>query len=356
MALILPIPMLNALFLDKKNELSIENITKEKLFTTDHIETYLNLFAYNTLHVSLNRLQTIAGKDGYLFLGNQYASILDKTQGIYPYTEAEIDKWIDGLKSLQEWYTSRGIKFIFVIAPNKSSIYLEKLPDSIIYAKGKTITDDIVKKSHKKGIALLDLRSLLAKHKSEGQLFYKTDTHWNNKGASIGYKESISFLNRFYGTAYILPKYHLEKTHAMSGDLANFLKIKEVLPNDYEVNYNFVFDNNPKICHGVIDAKDRNLKACTVSDNHIINIYAQDQYMTNSGATNSDKLLLIGDSFSTANSKPYNATFSTLWKIHHSRLHGKPLAKFIKKYKPDIVIYQIVEREIFLPSDVEKLD
>jgi TPR repeat protein len=64
-------------------------------------------------------------------------------------------------------------------------------------------------------------------------------------------------------------------------------------------------------------------------------------------ATNDSKLLLIADSFSTANSMPYNVTFATLWKLHQSRLYGKRLASFVEKNHPNIVIYQIVERDLY---------
>ena len=350
-----PLPIFNLTFLYQKGELAPENITTQKLFTTDHIEANVNYFAYRVLHLSLNKRQTIAGKDGFLFLGNHYAAIVDKIQGLYSYRQEDIDLWVDKLKAVQEWYETQGIQFIFLIAPNKSSVYPEKLPASIVYKEGKTITDDIVRASRKKNITLLNLGEVLKKSKGEEELYFRTDTHWNNKGASIGFKEAIHFLNTQYEKDYKLPKYTLRSIRRGSGDLAGFLKIKKILSPKHEKDYAFDFNASVRVCHGNINMKELTVEACKMTGNPILNIFAQDQYMINKNAVNPEKLLFIGDSFSTANSKPYNATFGTLWKFHHSRLYGKKLADFVVKNQPDIVIYQIVERDLYSQTLVEPL-
>ena len=244
-----------------------------------------------------------------------------------------------------------------VVAPNKSSVYPEKLPSSIVYKKGETLTDAIVESARNKNITLLDLREILQEHKKDNTLlYYKTDTHWNNKGAAIGYEETIHFLNTAYEKNYKLPEYTLRETREGGGDLAGFLKIKEALSPTYEINFAFQFTAVMKVCHGYIDPKDHKLQACRMENNPIVNIFAQDQYVINKEAMNSEKLLLVADSFSTANSKPYNATFATLWKLHQNRLHGKKLTEFVEKNRPDIVIYQIVERDLYTQTLVEPLE
>ena len=350
-----PLPLINLLFLYQQNALKFENMTKQKLFTTDHLESDLNYFAYRNFHRSLVGEKAVVGKDGYLFLGNHYARVIDKAEGKFPYTQEEVEQWADGLKKLEDWFEKRGIVFLFVIAPNKSSIYPEKLPDTIVYSEGDTITDAIVKAAKKRGVALLDLRPVLRRKKGKETLFFKTDTHWNNKGASIGFEATMRSLGARSGHVYSLPKYSLRPTRTISGDLAGFLKIKEILSPRHELEFVYDFNKSIPVCHGYIDSKNRTLKQCQMVENPILNVYAEDQYMINKRAENPEKLLLIGDSFSTATSQLYNATFATLWKFHHSRLYGKALADFVEKYRPDIVIYQVVERDLYTPTLVEKL-
>ena len=350
-----PLPLINLFFLYRQDALSLENLTKQKLFTTDHLESDLNYFAYRHFDYSFLPQKTVVGKDGYLFLGNHYARVIDKAEGKFPYTQKDIEKWADGLKAVEKWFEKRGIVFLFVIAPNKSSIYPEKLPDAIVYREGDTITDAIVKAAKERGVALLDLRPVLRKEKGDETLFFKTDTHWNNKGASIAFDATIRFLNAYSGHTYALPDYSLHPTRTISGDLAGFLKIKKLLSPRHELEFIYDFNKSIPVCHGIIDPENRTLKACKMVENPILNVFAEDQYMINKNAANPEKLLLIGDSFSTATSKLYNATFATLWKFHHSRLHGKNLAEFVEKNRPDIVIYQIVERDLYTPTLVEKL-
>ncbi len=337
------------------NTLDIKKLTKKDLFTTDHLESNINYIAYKVFHTSMIRMKTIVGKDGFLFLGNMYESVIDKAEGTYKYDPQALSIWIGKLKHIEDWYRSRGIEFILVVAPNKSSIYPEMLPSSIVYKKGQTITDDIVKQAQDNNISILDLRNELREHKGDGRLYFKTDTHWNDLGSSVGYKATIRFLNQMYHKEYKIPKYTMAKVQEPSGDLANFLKIKNILPKDFATNYQFLFEKNNQMCHGYIDPVSFKLNPCTPTANRVVNIYAKDQYIINKNAANDAKLLLVADSFSTANSMPYNATFSTIWKLHQSRLYGKNLSDFVKKNKPDIVIYQIVERDLYTQKMVEPL-
>jgi len=348
--------MTNIIIKKHNRTLDIKSLTKEELFTTDHIESNINYLAYKVLNISMIKMKTIVGKDGFLFLGNFYESGIDKAQGKYKYNPKELSIWADNLKNIEEWYRARGIEFLLVVAPNKSSIYPDKLPSSIVYKKGQTITDDIVRLAKDKNITLLDIRDILRDHRDDGRLYFKTDTHWNNLGSSIGYQTTIKFLNKKYNKEYKIPRYTMTKVKEGSGDLANFLKIKDILPKDFEINYLFSFKDNMQICHGYIDPTNFELKACSPTANRVVNIYAQDQYIINKNALNDSKLLLIADSFSTANSMPYNATFATIWKLHQSRLYGKQLASFVEKNQPDIVIYQIVERDLYTQKIIEPLE
>lgn len=189
--LLAPLPLLNTFFLYSNGTLNPKNFNKKQLFTTDNIESIRNYIFYKIPKISLNKEQVIIGKDDYLFLGNRYGKIIDKTQGLYPYTQKQIDIWTTKLKEVQDWYEVRSIKFIIVIAPNKHSIYYDKLPENTPYKMKGTITDDIVRYSNKKNINILDLRPILINNKKDKTLYMKTDTHWNNIGASIAYIANI---------------------------------------------------------------------------------------------------------------------------------------------------------------------
>ena len=324
----------------------------KKLFNTDKIEKYVNYTFYKMFNKSLEQDSVIIGKDGFLFLGNKYGEILHIAQGIYPYNKKDIDNWTNQLKNVQNWYKKRGIKFVVVIAPNKHSIYKDKLPNWVDVSK-LTMTDDIFNYSRNKNINILDIRDTIIKQKVP-QLYFSTDTHWNNKGASIAYTETIKYTNKIYDTNYKIPNYSLSISKRAGGDLAGFLKINSLLPDNYETDYPFVFQAESNVCHGIIN-KEHKLEKCINKRNLYMGINEKDQYMTNSSSMNSDKLLLLCDSFGTANSKLYNETFKTIWKFHYSHISGNELSDFVLKNKPDIVIYQVIERDLYNSSIVKKL-
>ena len=340
-SLTLFLPVLNLSFTYKYKEITLQSFSKRYLFSTDNFESVLNYMAYKAFGLSLDEANVIAGEKPFFFLGNSHASVIDKTKGTFLYADKEIKLWTDTLKKLQDWYKNQGIQFIVAIAPNKHTVYSDHLPKSIVYKEGETITDAIVKHGLAKDIHIVNLKNVLKQNKEEKQLFFHTDTHWTNYGALLGYKKSMEYLNSIYKKDYKIPKYTSTEINSDgSGDLTRFLKINHFLADNYEKNYNLTFQNSHTLCYGEI-SKTNTLNNCTSGIKNQFN-----QYSINTQAPNKEKLLYLCDSFGLANSQLYSQTFHTVWRLHISYTKGSMLAKFIQKNKPDIVIYQVVERDL----------
>ena len=144
-------------YLYQQNKFGISSFNKKQLFTTNNLESIRNYIMCNYFKISPLKGSVVVGKDGFLFLGNNYTNIINRTKGTFPYTQEDIDQWTDQLKSLQDWYESKNIKFVLTIVPNKHTIYNDKLPDSISYAENETMTDDGVRKAKLKHINILNL-------------------------------------------------------------------------------------------------------------------------------------------------------------------------------------------------------
>jgi len=356
--LLAPLPLLNIFFLYHNGTLSNNTFNKKQLFTTDFIESNINYFLYKAYKASRNRGTVIVGKDDFLFLGNSYAHVIDKTQGLYPYTPNEIDTWTNKLRQLQDWYEAHNIKFVLVIAPNKHTVYRDKLPEDVQYKIDGTITDDIVKHAAKKSINVLDLRQILIDNKYDKALYMRTDTHWSNVGAAIGYEATIAYIEDRYKIKLNKPAYTIKSSYKGGADLAELLKIQSLLPNDYENVYAFDIDNY--VCSGKIDLTNSDLEQCKNTTNPPMFINPGPQYMINENALNKQTLLWLCDSFAGSNriarnSQLYNATFETIWKWHFNHLNGDKLSDFINKHKPDFVIYQIAERDLYNQDIVKEL-
>ena len=229
------LPVINNFNLEK--EFNLDTIEKEfnldtieKEFNLDTIEKYINFMIYKTFNRSLNQKQVITGKDNFLFLGNQYNQVLHQTNGTKKTLRSDIEKMTYNLKALQDWYEKREMKFVLVVAPNKHSVYKDKLPKWMDYS-GKTMTNRIIDSAKKMNVNILDLATILNKEKikSDELLYFKSDTHWNDKGAAIGYDETINYLNQKYKLEINKPKYDFTRSYANAGDLSRFLKINEIL-------------------------------------------------------------------------------------------------------------------------------
>lgn len=319
-----------------------------KLFNIDTIEKYINYTVYRVLNRSMVQNSVVVGKDNFLFLGNGYANIVHKTNGTYKPSQKEIDSWTDKLKTLQSWYNNRGIKFVIVIAPNKHTIYKDKLPYWMQY-DGKTITDDIVEYANKKNINILDLRtSLMNKKKNDDSLLYfKSDTHWNLLGASYGYSATMDYINKIYDVNLTKPTYTISDNMRSGGDLANFLKIGSILSKDYENGYKFNIENNLEVCHGNINRNNGHLERCENKKNLVMGIGSKPQYMINNNINENKKLLFLCDSFGSAPSELYNLSFNTIYKWYYGHINSQKLSDFVIQNEPDFVIYQIVERDLY---------
>jgi len=122
------------------NELG--KIDFSKSFNIDIFESYLNYYSWKFFNISLNPTQVIAGDESFLFLGNEYADILDNHRGLNK-VSTSLKNFDNNLKSVENWYLNKKIPFVFVIAPNKHSIYNSFLPDN--YKKiGPNATDNVI--------------------------------------------------------------------------------------------------------------------------------------------------------------------------------------------------------------------
>jgi hypothetical protein len=177
-------------------------------------------------------------------------------------------------------------------------------------------------------VPVLDLRPTLLQAKQQGQLFYKTDTHWNDFGAAISQYEILRAIQKFYPNLtpmnYSWQDFRL--TEYNSGDIANMLNIsyflKEMVPE---------LRKPLPICH-----------------RHIVEKHPEDQmkatFFTDC-RTDAPRALIFRDSFFIALQPYISQHFAKtvyIWEW--------PDLNLIKKYQqsnqPNIVIEARVERHL----------
>jgi len=322
-----------------------QTFEQEHLFNTDAMQGLLRYQAWRRFGRSLDEGQVVAGQDGYLFLGNDFNAVINKTTGSYPIDQDAVDLWAKGLASLKQWYESQGMPFVMAMAPNKHTIYGDKLPVGLSPAS-KTVTDHLIEAAALKGVAMLDLRPVLKAARHHQSLYYQTDTHWNKRAAGIAYQELIAFTNTQVNLSLIPAPIDLVPGRMGAGDLTRLLKFDRFVGAEIEDDPRYGL--KPRLaCLGELDLANSGLLACEPTDRPVAVMKESGQYVTSEQALNQLNVLVLSDSFGNAQTELLAQTFSTVWFVHWVYVDPSELAKFTRAMQPDLVIYQVVERDLF---------
>ena len=99
------------------------------------------------------------------------------------------------ITSLNQYLNEQGISLVIVVAPNKASIYPDKLPDQIKPLSAQTRLDSLISYLGTNNPPLIvDLRPALRAARQGQDVYYKTNTHWNGYGAFTAYTKIINVL------------------------------------------------------------------------------------------------------------------------------------------------------------------
>lgn len=210
-------PRLKSSFQVKENRTLTESpkISFSSISTfSKNAENYFNdNFLLRNFFISLNSIvkfkalksssspKVIIGKNGWLFYNGEAAkdgASISNHLGLLPYGYEDIFKsYKSNLEAKKRYLEKIGISYVFVIAPDKSSIYPEYLPNGYSNSTRKSNTDLLVEYLKKNStVSILDLRQQLRSMKKNGQpLYYKNDTHWNNLGGYFAYNAISNHLS-----------------------------------------------------------------------------------------------------------------------------------------------------------------
>ena len=253
--------------------------------------------------------QVLLGKNNWLF----YKTELDghplwDYMGINHFTDEELAAIAANLVSMRDGLNALGVDFYVTALPNKEIIYEEYMPDTVARV-------DTVSRAEQLANYIWDNTDLvyvypkqaLLDAKAEGQIYYQTDTHWNQKGAFVGMQQ---LMHEAYGVeAKDLDSVSFDIT---SNDLAGDLAVIGGVADKYNIDTTYVFD---------ADTADKA------------------QYRD-------EVALVVGDSFS--------GFLSTIAKGYYKEVHWIYTKDFtmsmLDEYDADVVIWESVERymETFL--------
>ncbi|MEQ1893414.1 MAG: hypothetical protein ABL998_12780 [Planctomycetota bacterium] len=137
-----------------------------------------------------------SGRDGWCFyLGEDSRAV---HRGMLPFRPGQVDDWVRRLRERQELFAARGIRYLFVLCPNKETIYPEFTPATWA-PLGPTRMDEFAARLAAEGdLSFLDLRPALLAAKAEDgigdRLYTPLGTHWNGRGTFAAYTAIVARL------------------------------------------------------------------------------------------------------------------------------------------------------------------
>lgn len=175
--------------------------------------------------------RVLIGKENWLFLDRDW-HIIEQHRGMRPLDAGHLGAWRASLADRQAWLAARGIPYLLVVVPEKSTLYPEKLPDRLRRVSDETPLDQLVRHMARSGpVSVLDLRAALAGHKSGPLLYERTDSHWSSLGAYVAYREIVTALAERHGFRLVpqpLGAFRTVTRPGPGGDLARMLALEDV--------------------------------------------------------------------------------------------------------------------------------
>ncbi len=326
------------------------NLQTVQEFPARFADYYADHFGFRQLLVSLYKQlkyhlgdapsrDVILGKDGWVFLGGiskgytKYDDPVGDARHVNRYTKAGLRQFASYFSALSYWLKSRGSAFLFVMAPNKHSIYPEYLPDYVEPVHEESAADQLFSYLRARGLTqAVDLRPALIEAKALGPVYFFRDSHWNHLGANHAQKAISEALAAVFPDDISPALFPLKAGTHREGDLNGYVGLlpqrRAALVPDFSGTC------KPRTIPEQAAPRDVHTDVCD---------------------TGRLRAVIFRDSFFTALEPYFSRIFSRSTYIW-TRLDMKVLKEMIEREKPDVVIEEWVERSLPLaPSPVPVL-
>lgn len=295
-----------------------ENYFNDHLPFKNEIRNIRASVLYN-LKTSSNS-SVIIGKDGWLFYNS--AAVKDGNavadyRNIVRFTDIEKQEIKNSLVNTNNYLQERDIKFYVYIAPNKENVYSDYMPSMITRDnESNSKTEDLINYLNAEtNLEIVYPKNVLIENRKKHHTYYKYDTHWNSYGAYLGTIELMKIID----SSFEIPKINVSIENTASDDLARMNALYKGPKVVKPIISNFYDDKTYKC-----ESDKTEFIECE-SDNPLYN----------------ETILFVGDSFRNGMSKYLFKLYKKSIFVHRNYYNED----FIKKYNPNLIIYEVVERK-----------
>lgn len=267
------------------------------------------------------------GTDEWLFLGNYYDDTVAKLKLAHSLDANDVIREQRLFSDLAQAAETTNTSVALLIGPNKSSIYPEFLPSEIEPSAARYVSYFTQQLEAIPNLTVIDpVEDLRLAKEGSGLLYFKTDTHWNNKGAFFAF----STMAERMGWPILDLSFEAGEPH--SGDLVGISQLDD-FPVAIGDNWQIEWDSDPDLEFKPLP----NLPETS---------FVRDEIVTNKSPLSEQTVWVIGDSFTNAVAPYIDATFAEVHYLGHwdSKLRTLPKKLLAAKEKPNLIIVVRVER------------
>jgi hypothetical protein len=286
------------------------------------------------------RLLIHEGVDGWLFLAggsNFVTSLYQRDGGHLP--DSSLLRWRDAILRRKAGCDALGVRYAHLVIPEKLTIYADKTkqplidPDQAPALRLMRLFDGDPAR-----YGYVDIVSLMRALRNEGDLYWRTDTHWTPLGCLLAYQTLCDAL----GLAY-------DET------LAERPFVEDVRFLDLGVKL------EPPVSETIREASWRR-NATRVYHNKVVDLLEAHEFggeihvgchavYRNPHAPNDCKLLLFGDSFCSVGPNMLTAALAETVRELEFVWSANVDWGLVRRSKPDIVVTEVAERYMAIPSN-----
>lgn len=293
--------------------------------------------ALYALGTTSDRSIAVAGRDGWLFLGDRFQSSFSQAAGRVDVDDAHIGRWAQFVHSQEAWLAARGIGYAFVVSPAKWSIHPEKLPAWAPFPRVHPLDRLLATQA---SAQMPDLRGPLREASRTTPTFSPFNSHWTNYGAWIAWRELAANLRGARIDWGPLPVPVPRAVPLVKGynEFAGMLGLR--LDNPWTG-----FEPDPPYSSYTIENPDGSLSE--VPGDTQTNLLDLPRTTRNPHAPNRRTILLLRDSTADSLSPFFQATFARTIQIDHALAgpDGRPdLGVLVELHHPDLVVWIVAER------------
>lgn len=323
----------------------IENINS--IFTKDFVSEFEEFFSdrigfrKEIIDINLKLRYKLTGKlynDSFMpgqkghwyYINNQ---VMDNFQYKAHMSANELENFSNTVQVMKNYANNSGANFIYMNCVNKETIYPEYFLKGVNKPEeGTSMTEELLQYINENtDVDAFSTKDAMLDYKLNNKdlVYYKSydGSHWNNKGAYIGYLELMKHVKRYLPDIKILKENedfefeekYLKKIVSGCADLSeNSYIINMINPDEYE------------------DIKE-------IPEGLSLEYPMYYHHIHNKERDDLPKAFILGDSYIYSFLFPLlSQSFSDIYFVRYSE--GKNYCEFIDMFEPDIVIYEFVDR------------